>query len=94
MSKHHTALPKLVFSWKERGSAGQACLPGEAGSARPRRCRRLEAGVRGGWQPGRAACYFSTRTWVVIQFGSQVLPPSIENDCSNRAEFEVMSDQM
>jgi hypothetical protein len=29
---------------------------------------------------------------VAIQFSSQVLPPSSEKDCSNRHEFEVMSD--
>jgi hypothetical protein len=31
---------------------------------------------------------------VVIQFVSHDLPPSTENDCSNRAEFGVMSDQI
>jgi hypothetical protein len=34
-----------------------------------------------------------TRVWLVIQFTSQVLPPSSENDCSKWAEFGVMSDQ-
>src|SRR5216683_4690016 len=34
-----------------------------------------------------------TRVWSVIQFTSQVLPPSSENDCSKWAEFGVMFDQ-
>jgi hypothetical protein len=33
------------------------------------------------------------RAWFVIQFTSQVLPPSSEYDCSKWAEFAVMSDQ-
>jgi len=33
------------------------------------------------------------RVWSVIQFTSQVLPPSSEYDCSKWAEFAVMSDQ-
>jgi hypothetical protein len=36
--------------------------------------------------------YSFTRVIVEIQFGSHVFPPSAENDCSNRAEFGVMSD--
>src|ERR1700676_1115947 len=35
----------------------------------------------------------STRVWSVIQFTSQVLPPSSENDCSKWGEFVVMSVQ-
>jgi len=33
------------------------------------------------------------RVWSVIQFTSQVFPPSSEYDCSKWAEFAVMSDQ-
>src|SRR6266568_1035034 len=36
----------------------------------------------------------TTRVWSVIQFTSQVLPPSSENDCSKCGEFEVISDQI
>src|SRR6266849_6159744 len=32
------------------------------------------------------------RVSTAIQFTSQVLPPSAENDCSNRQEFDVMSE--
>src|SRR6266702_3899668 len=32
------------------------------------------------------------RVSTAIQFTSQILPPSSENDCSNRQEFEVMSE--
>src|SRR5580704_4641126 len=35
-----------------------------------------------------------TRVKVATKFGSQVLPPSSENDCSNRCESAEMSDQM
>src|SRR5229473_1518425 len=35
-----------------------------------------------------------TRVWSVIQFTSQVLPPSSENDCSKWGEFVVVSAQI
>jgi len=36
----------------------------------------------------------SVRVWSVIQFTSQVLPPSSENACSKWAELGVISDQL
>src|SRR5258708_7606029 len=35
-----------------------------------------------------------TRVWSVIQFTSQVLPPSSENDCSKWGEFVLVFDQI
>src|SRR5207249_5662567 len=48
--------------------------------------RRRESSVRPHYS--RAQIRVST----AIQFTSQVLPPSSENDCSNRQEFDVMSE--
>jgi hypothetical protein len=34
-----------------------------------------------------------TRSWSMIQLGTNVLPPSKENDCSQRADVSVISVQ-
>src|SRR6185503_6784049 len=47
------------------------------------------------WPAGVAGADASrTRVWSVIQFASQVFPPSSENDCSKWAESGVISDQI
>ena len=44
--------------------------------------------------PGRLArAGHSIRVWSLIQFTSQVFPPSSENACSKCAEVRVISDQ-
>jgi hypothetical protein len=50
----------------------------------------LEAGATGSSSPVDAS---SSRVSVATKFGSQVLPPSSENDCSTWWELGVMSDQ-
>ena len=35
--------------------------------------------------------YSFTRVSMAIQFTSQVLPPSVENDCSNLQDFDLVS---
>jgi hypothetical protein len=38
--------------------------------------------------------YSFTRVSIAIQFTSQVLPPSVENDCSNLQDSVLMSEMM
>ena len=54
------------------------------GRAHPSRFRILLTGAQ-----GALSCPSFTRVWSVIQFTSQVLPPSSENDCSKWGEFVV-----
>src|SRR5437667_11739461 len=61
------------------------------------RCRWRQEFRRPWWPTPNGASlarHFLTRVSIAIQFTSHVLPPSVENDCSNLQDSGLMSEMM